>query len=90
MKPTKVLLSNFSEEVVAVPDFAPGSFGMDQVIRGDMDDREWRRWVSLTKVSEVKQLMGKYRREHGTVGLRDAVVKFLLDNNITVRGYEDD
>ena len=29
-------LADFSDEIVSVPDFAPGPYGMDLVIRGDM------------------------------------------------------
>ncbi len=56
---------------------------MDNVIRGDMDDREWKRWLAISRVNELKQFMVKYRRENGSKGLRDAIVKFLTDNGIT-------
>ncbi len=83
MEKKRLLLSDFSTETVFVPDFVPGTFGMDNVVRGDMDDREWKRWLAISKVYELKQFMVKYRRENGSNGLRVAIVKFLTDNGIT-------
>jgi hypothetical protein len=83
MEKRRLQLSDFSTEKVLVPDFVPGSFGMDTVVRGCMDDKEWKRWLAISKVNEIKQLMVKYRREKGSKGLRDAIIKFLTDNDIT-------
>lgn len=83
MEKKRLQLFDFSTETVFVPDFVPGSYGMDNVIRGDMDDREWKRWLAISRVNELKQFMVKYRRENGPKGLRDAIVKFLTDNGIT-------
>lgn len=83
MEKKRLQLSDFSTEIVFVPDFVPGSYGMDNVVRGDMNDREWKRWLAISKVYELKQFMVKYRRDKGSKGLRDAIVKFLTDNGIT-------
>ncbi len=82
-------LTDFSEEIVAVPDFASGQFGMDRVLRGDMDDREWRRWNAITQTPELKQMMAKHRREKGIVGLRKAVVDFLRERQIQLKDDQD-
>lgn len=82
--PKRPTLSDFCDMPVCVPDFVPGEFGMDITVRGSMDDKEWRRWVAITKVSELRCMMGKYRKEHGTKGLRAAIVNFLTENNIEV------
>ena len=83
MEKKRLQLSDFSTETVFVPDFVPGSYGMDNVVRGDMSDREWKRWLAISRVYELKQFMVKYRRDKGINGLRDAIVKFLTDNGIT-------
>lgn len=85
MKQNIQKLSDFSNEIVAVPDFAPGSYGMDNVIRGDMDDREWRRWNAISRTGELKQFMNKHRKAYGIKGLRDAIVGFLRENNINLK-----
>ena len=84
MENKRLQLSDFVGEIVFVPDFVPGSYGMDNVVRGGMDDREWKRWLAISRVYELKQFMVKYRREKGPKGLRDAISKFLTDNGITV------
>ena len=83
MEKKRLQLSDFSTEIVFIPDFVPGSYGMDNVVRGDMNDREWKRWLAISKVYELKQFMVKYRRDKGSKGLRDAIIKFLTDNGIT-------
>ena len=83
-------LADFSDEIVSVPDFAPGPYGMDLVIRGDMDDREWRRWNALTQTSEMKKMMGAHRRENGYKGWRAAVLKYLRENNIKLKDDIED
>ena len=85
MKQNIQKLTDFSSEVVAVPDFAPGSYGMDNVIRGDMDDKEWRRWNAISRTAELKQFMNKHRKAYGINGLRDAIVGFLRENNINLK-----
>ena len=80
-------LADFKDEVVSVPDFEPGPFGMDLVIRGTMDDNAWRRWNAITQTSEMKKMKGTYRRKNGCNGLRAAILDFLRENTITL---EDD
>jgi len=82
--PKRLTLDDFKNGVVSVPDFVPGFYGMDITVRGAMTDNEWKRWVSISSVSELKCMMAKYRKEHGVVGLRDAIVAFLTENNIEV------
>ena len=82
--PKRLTFDDFRDGPVSVPDFAPGCYGMDLTIRGAMDDREWKRWVSITNVPEVRGMMGKYRKKNGVVGLRDAIIAFLTENNIEV------
>ena len=83
-------LADFGTEIVSVPDFAPGPFGMDMVVRGDMDDREWRRWNAITQTSEMKKMMNSHRREHGSNGLRAAIVDYLRENNIKLKDDIED
>lgn len=78
-------LADFKNEVVSVPDFEPGPYGMDLVIRGYMDDNEWRRWNAITQTSEMKKMMGNYRRANGCIGLRTAILTFLKENLIPVQ-----
>ena len=81
----KQQLSDFTTEIVDIPDFAPGQYGMDLVIRGRMDDREWRRWNAISRTSEMKQFMLQYKKDHGLKGLRDAIADFLRENNIQLK-----
>ncbi len=78
-------LSDFITEIVDIPDFAPGQYGMDLVIRGRMDDNEWRRWNAISRTSEMKQFMLGYKKEHGLDGLREAISGFLRENNIPLK-----
>ena len=52
-----------------------------------MDDNAWRRWNAITQTSEMKKMMGTYRRKNGCNGLRAAILDFLRENTITL---EDD
>jgi len=80
--PKRTKLADFSDQPVVLPDFAPGDFGMDRTLRKSMTDEEWARWIQLTKVTEMKRFMSQYRRDNGIKGLREAVFKFLNENNI--------
>lgn len=71
---------------MAVPDFVPGQYGMDIVIRGPMDDTEWRRWVAISQTAEIKQMIFRYKKEHDLSGLHDAICEFLSSNGIMVKG----
>ena len=82
--PKRLTFKDFSDKPVAVPDFAPGCYGMDLTIRGAMTDEEWKRWVSITNVPELRGMMSKFRKQNGTVGLRAAIMSFLTENNIEV------
>lgn len=82
--PKRPTFNDFRDSPVSVPDFAPGCYGMDITVRGAMDDREWKRWVALTRVLELRGMMGKYRKTNGVNGLRAAIVAFLTENNIEV------
>lgn len=82
--PKRLTFNDFRDKPVSVPDFVPGYFGMDITVRGAMDDNEWKRWVSISNVPELRGMMGKYRKQKGAVGLRDAIVAFLTENNIEV------
>jgi hypothetical protein len=88
--PRKQTLADFAEEIVAVPDFTPGPYGMDLVVRGDMDDREWRRWNAIAQTNDLKQMMIKHRKANGPKGLRDAVIDFLRTNNIQLKDDIED
>jgi hypothetical protein len=82
--PKRPTFNDFKDKPVSVPDFVHGAFGMDITVRGDMDDNEWKRWVAITNVPELRGMMGKYRKAKGVNGLRDAIVAFLTENNIEV------
>lgn len=55
-------LDMFRDGYVVVPRFKEGSYGMNVVDRGDMNDEEWRRWNQLSAVPEMKKLINDYRR----------------------------
>ena len=74
----------FRDETVCVPDFVPGYFGMDLTVRGSMTDKEWSRWVLLTRVPELHRMMAQYRKKNGIKGFRAAIMEFLTQQNITV------
>ena len=82
--PKRITFDEFRDAPVSVPDFAPGCYGMDLTIRGNMDDKEWKRWVKLTSVPELRGMMGKYRKVNGVTGLRNAIIAFLQEQNIEV------
>jgi hypothetical protein len=88
--PRRQTLADFAEEIVAVPDFTPGPYGMDLVIRGDMTDKEWRRWNAISQTTDLKQMMIKHRKANGTKGLRDAILDFLRTNNIQLKDDIED
>lgn len=81
----RLTLNDFTDNLVSVPIFKSGQFGMDIVIRDYMDDKEWRRWLAVSQTRELKQMMSKYRSEHGSSGIREAIIDFLVANGINVK-----
>ena len=47
-------LEDFSADYVVVPMFAAGNYGITNVDRGDMTDKEWSVWNRVRNVPEIK------------------------------------
>ena len=52
-------LEEFNGDYVVVPQFAAGTYGIVNVIRGDMTDREWNVWNRVRTAPEIKEIINK-------------------------------
>lgn len=54
-------LEEFNEDYVVVPLFAKGTYGVVNVVRGDMTDREWNTWNRVRTAPEIKEIISRTR-----------------------------
>lgn len=50
-------IEEFIEGYVVIPDMVPAEFGMTNVVRGDMTDKEWGVWNRVRNVAEIKRIL---------------------------------
>lgn len=55
-------LEEFTGEYVVVPLFRSGSYGIVNVDRGDMTDKEWNTWNRVRSAPEIKEAINKAPR----------------------------
>lgn len=55
-------LEEFTGDYVVVPTFATGSFGIVNVNRGDMTDKEWATWNRVRSAPEIKEAINRAPR----------------------------
>jgi hypothetical protein len=55
-------LEDFAADYVVVPLFTAGSFGIVNVNRGDMTDKEWSVWNRVRTAPEIKEAINKAAR----------------------------
>ena len=81
----QVKLEEFRTGYVVVPLFEEASYGISNVIRGDMTDEEWRTWRSVSKVREVAQAIEKYKRSNQPIkGLSTEIYNVLTEKEVPV------
>jgi len=47
-------LEDFTADYVVVPMFVSGNYGITNVVRGDMTDKEWAVWNRVRTTPEIK------------------------------------
>ena len=52
-------LEEFNGDYVVVPQFSAGTYGIINVIRGDMTDKEWNVWNRVRTAPEIKEIISK-------------------------------
>ena len=55
-------IEDFSADYVVVPLFSAGSYGIVNVNRGDMTDKEWAVWNRARTAPEIKEAINKAAR----------------------------
>ena len=55
-------LEDFAADYVVVPLFTAGSYGIINVNRGDMTDKEWAVWNRVRTAPEIKEAINKAAR----------------------------
>lgn len=73
------LPEDFRDGYVVVPDFKTIAPGITNVVRGDMDDKEWNTWLRVSKMRDVKQMLIK---NCGKASLPITIYKYLTDKGI--------
>jgi hypothetical protein len=73
------LPEDFRDGYVVVPDFKPTKCGVSYVNRGDMSDSEWRTWIRVSRMRDIKQLIAKTGDKPG---LSVRIYKYLTDKGI--------
>jgi hypothetical protein len=74
------LPEDFRDGYVVVPDFKSTTPGITNVIRGDMTDDEWKTWLRVSRMRDIKRLFAK---EGGKSSLSLSIYKYLTDKGIT-------
>jgi hypothetical protein len=73
--PMNARLEEFTGDYVVVPLFEAGSFGIVNVVRGDMTDKEWGVWNRIRSAPEIKEAISKSPRPSETPGRILAVLE---------------
>ena len=75
------LPEDFRDGYVVVPDFKPTKSGVSYVLRGDMTDAEWKIWLRVSRMRDIKTLLSK---EGSKPGISVKIYKYLVDKGIAV------
>jgi hypothetical protein len=54
-------LEEFNDDYVVVPLFAKSTYGVINVVRGDMTDKEWNTWNRVRTAPEIKEIISRSR-----------------------------
>ena len=76
---TESLPEDFRDGYVVVPDFKMTSPGVTTVIRGDMTDDEWKTWLRVARMRDIKRMLAT---EGHRSGLSIRIYKYLTDKGI--------
>jgi len=68
-------LEEFTGDYVVVPMYRAGSYGITNVDRGDMTDREWAVWNRVRSAPEIKEAITKAKRPSEIPGQVMAVLE---------------
>jgi hypothetical protein len=61
-------IEEFAGDYVVIPAFTDGGFGVRNVDKGDMTDKEWAVWNRIRTTPEIKEAIGRAPRTKDIVG----------------------
>ena len=76
---TESVPEDFRDGYVVVPDFKSTTPGITTVYRGDMTDDEWKTWLRVARMRDIKRMLATETKRSS---LSIAIYKYLTDKGI--------